>query len=377
MSIKLLESINTDDNPVAQNPDDGAAMNFLSSYKKSGRVWGAAITWSGKVFSIAKGLLIARGYRISIDSATTLIDLTKDAMPSAQSTYNVLLKITRVGHNASFSIAYQSASSSYETDLIDQGEGTYCLKLGSLVLNSNGVVSFTDSMTIIAPPSGGSGTSVGGMLPAPILEIVSKRVGGSYSGYLSLKNKGDYNGYASSYTIKLCLFRYVSHAKYREKSGTTKVYIQKSSWVSPASSIGWGSALVSNIVLFSALKTVTVDTNGTLSYVRKDVIAPLSDYCNAMFYDKSSGTKAAVSSATDVYAIRATRSKKTKTQTQYGHHHKHNYFIFAYKIVLYSGLSIVATSPISNAIVITPNLSKKITSGTTGGINDKFKIKVC
>jgi hypothetical protein len=376
--IKLLESINTDENQVAQNPDDGAALNFLASYKKNGRVWGAAVSWSGKVFTIAKGLLIARGYRIQIDSSTTLLDLTSAAMPSSQTVYSVLITITRTGHNATFAVSYQAASLTYPTAAIDQVEGSFSLKIGTLTLSTSGVVGYTDVLSTIAPSSGGGSSSgIGATLPAPVLEIVSPRKGGAYSGWLALKNKGDYNGYLSSYTVRLILYRYLGKGKFRERSGSTKVYLLKSSWVEPASSLGWGSTKVAKVTDLTALKTVTVASNGTLTYVRKDIIGTMADYANAVFYDlTSAGAKTAVTSASDVYAIRATRSKKEKTATQYGHHHKHNFFIFAYRIRILSGATVVASSPMSNAVVITPNLRIAPARGTTGGIQDKFRFKV-
>jgi len=374
MAIRLLESINTDDNPVAQNPDDGAVMNFLSAYKQNGRIWGAAVSWSGKIFTIAKGVLIARGYRILIDESTTLLDLTSAAMPSAQTSYSVIVAVTRVGHGASLAVSYTSGS--YPTAAIDQVEGSYALKIGTLVLGPAGVVGFTDSMATVSPPSGGSSGSLGSSIPTPILEIASARSGGAYGGYLCLKNKGDYNGYAATYSVRFKLYRFVGKGKYRERSGSTKVYIQKSSWVLPAVSLGWSaSRKIPNVTLLGDLGSATITTNGTLSYSRNDVMSPVADIVQSMFYD-ASGAKAAVTASSNVYSIRSTGSKKRKVVGQYGKHAKHNYFIFAYRAFLYSGTEAVASSAMSRAVVIAPNYRMKTAAGAGTGLAGKFRILI-
>jgi len=376
MAIRLLESVNTDDNPVAQNPDDGAVMNFLSAYKQNGRVWGAAVSWSGKMFTIAKGVLIARGYRILVDESTTLLDLTSAAMPSAQTSYSLIVTVTRVGHNASLGVSY--TPSAYPTAAIDQVEGSFALKIGTLVLGPSGVVGFSDSMATVSPPSGGSTAAAAGSgLPAPILEIVSARGGGAYGGYLCLKNKGDYNGYAAAYSVRFRLYRFVGKAKYRERSGSTKVYLLKSSWVQPAVSLGWGAAKrIPPVVLLGDLGSATVTANGSLSYQRNDVISTIADIAQSMFYDPSSGTKSAVTTSSSVYGIRSTGSKKRKIVGQYGKHAKHNYFIFAYRAFLYSGNEVAASSPMSRAVVIAPNYRMKVANGANTGLANKFRVLI-
>jgi hypothetical protein len=376
MAIKLLESINSESNDTVQYPDDGAPINFLSAYKKNGRIFGASVTINGKVLTISKGLLIARGFRLAIDGSTVLLDLTNSAMPASQTTFNILISIIRTGHNATFSVSYRNSSLSYSTDAIDQDEGTYELKIGILTLNSSGIVGYADALTTIAPPSSSDSSSgVGSMLPPPELEIVSRRAGGAYGGYLAIRNKGDYSGYATKYSVRFQLFRFMRKAKYRERSGSTKVYLRKSAFVQPAVSLGWGTAKIPVIVLLSDLQTVTVTANGTFSYIRKDIVCPISNFVTSMFYVPGT-TKTAVTNSTNVYSIRSTRSEKKKTIGQYGKHAKHNFFIFAYKVYLYSGSARIAESPFSKTVVITPNYHMKVANGASTGIAGKFRILI-
>jgi hypothetical protein len=385
MAIKLIESLNTEDNAVAQYPENGAAINFLSCYKKSGRAFGAVISYSGKTLSIGAGLLIARGYRIWIDSTTVLKDLTGDVMPAVSTVYHLLLTITRSSHNATFAIGYFLGSLAITQNSIDQVDGTYQLILGTLVLDSNGIMAFTDTLTSITPPSGTSGSSIGSILPAPQLEIVQGRKGGAYNGWLAIKNKGDYNLFSSSYTVEFWLYRYVRKGKYRDRSGSTKVYFSKTGFVQPTVSIGWGTAKITPEILFSQLQTVTVRRNDTFSYVRKDIVAPISDYVGAMFYDAGydSGTgligasKTAITESTNAFAIRSTRSSKGKHPTLYSHHSKHNFFIFAYRAFLYSGSTRIAASPFSQKVVIAPNLSfESLAEASSTTIAGKFRILI-
>ena len=363
MSLILLESLADE---AIIKPADGAAINFLSAGKSSGRIWGAAVTLSGNAFTMAKGAIMARGYRIKCDASTEILNLGSATLPSSDTAYRLIARVTRSGDSASLAIVYQIASSSLSNDLIEQGNGTYDMTIGTFKMGPGGVSDFADSLPTLSGGGGGGssqGQSFGSTLPAPQLEIVRKRTGGLDDGiWLCLKNKGDYTGYMTNYTVVLKLFRYRKRARHRERSGTSKVYYTKEGWHQSHEGLKpWDPNLNTPIGASTdliELATVTIATQGNFSYTRKDVICDLGDVIDALWYEVVNGSKAHISDDTSPYALRVTGSKKVRPAKlgPWGRMAKGNFLKFAFRAYVYSGRSLVAKSPIGDAVIITPQL---------------------
>ena len=154
MSLILLESLA---NNAIIRPSDGATVNFLASGRKNGRVKGAAISLSGRTFTMAEGTLIARGHRIKCDASTQILDLSGATLPASETAYRLIARISRSGDSGSLTITHQLASSSLNNDPIDEGNGTYDLSLGTFLMGPNGVYDFSDALpTVTGSSSGGS-----------------------------------------------------------------------------------------------------------------------------------------------------------------------------------------------------------------------------
>lgn len=387
--MKLIESLSTSDNDVPQQPDDGAALNFLASYQRNGRVWGAALSKTDNyTITIQPGLLIARGYRLRIESAEKLLDLSGASLPSATVSYSLFIRITRTSHNATFAVGY--TASTLQSAAIDQTDGSFDLKIATMALGPSGIVGLTDALSTITAPSGSgsSASSVGGNVPAPKLELVWNRdeAGGAYNAFLCLKNKGDYNALRQKYTVKFVLCRYVQAGAYRHRSGTTKIYAAKTGYVVPAervSTIGWSTTKIATSVLWTGLTTETIGTNGSYVYSRTDVLLKIADACQALFYDAGTAwtAKTAITASTRPWDIRSVRSKKGKLSrlTLYKGHHRHNFAKFAYKCLVYDGSTLVAQSDVGNSVTITPNLAYPL-AGTSGkwasNLGGLFKVRI-
>lgn len=376
MGIRLLESINAEGNDVAERVDEGAALNFLSTYKKDGRVWGASfVIINSNILKIAPGLLSARGYRLSIDETSIVLNWSSSSMPSADTDYSIYLTIVRSGHNATYSFTTAKAGS----DAIDQQEGTFSLLLGTLTAGPSGMVSFTDKLATINPSTSSSG-SLGSTIPAPRLAIVGDRKsgGGNYFGYLCLANLVDYTGLSTKYTVTFKLMRYVSHGQYRQRSGTTKNYFHKTGFVQAESNVGWGveTSKLKKEIAISDLKKVTIATNGALTYTRSDAIDSIQNIVGATFYSGPGSSKTAVTTTTATSLIRSVRSKSPILASEagnYGMHAKHNFMIFGYIAIVKDGSNTVARSALGSTVEIFPNYTNK---ESTVGLEKKFVIKI-
>lgn len=377
MAFRLLESINAAGNDVAENVDEGASLNFLSSYKRDGRVWGAYLSISGSnKLQIGQGLIMARGYRLSIDSTTTALDWSATPFPATSGTMSVYLTITRTGHNATFSFTTAKVGSAS----IDQVEGSFSLLLGTLDVGPSGMNSFTDKLATISPSTGSSSSdSLGSSIATPRLAVVyDSRVNGgsgSYDGYICIANKGDYTGLASKYTVMFKLVRFVSHGQYRERSGTQKLYFAKTGWVQPAKDVGWASPFLKASAKLNELQTVAICSSGGFVYSRSDVIEKVSDVIGSNFYEVVSGVKTAITTSTLAKNIRSTRSKRVKfsnDKSVYGRHAKHNFLIFSYIACVYDGNKTVAISDIGSSVEIFPNYSDTL----AGPIRTKFVVRI-
>lgn len=361
MALILLESLA--DSAIIK-PSDGAAVNLVSAGKKSGRIWGCAVTLSSSVFTMAAGILMARGYRIKVDASTQILDLSSATLPATDTAYKLIARVSRSGDNASLSITYQLAGSSTYSSLIEEGNGTYDLVIGTFKMGPGGVSDFSDSMQTLTGGSGGGGSSdFGSTLPAPELELVGDRGANALDGlYLCLRNKGDYNPYATGYTVVLKVFRYRKRAKHRKKSGSTKVYYMKEGWHQPAAGLApWNvndpNPIPSRLDL-AELREVDIVSSGGFSYSRKDVICEVSSIIQALWYDIETGTKYHVATTSNAYHIRVTGSKNLKASKRgrWGKIAKNNFLKIAFRAYIYSGNSLVAKSPIGDALVITPQL---------------------
>ena len=212
--------------------------------------------------------------------------------------------------------------------------------------------------------SGGGGSSdFGSTLPAPELELVGKRDANALGGlYLCLRNKGDYNPYVMGYTVVLKVFRYRKRAKHRKRSGSTKVYYMKEGWHQPSAGLApWNvndpNPIPSRLDL-AELREVDIVTSGGFSYSRKDVICEVSSIVQALWYDIETGTKYHVATTSNAYHIRVTGSKNLKASKRgrWGKIAKNNFLKIAFRVYVYSGNSLVAKSPIGDALVLTPQL---------------------
>lgn len=380
MSLKLLESLPAQDNDVAQQVDDGALINFQAAEQRNGFIYGCSLINTTTTVTITPGLLMVRGYRIKIDSNTVIFNTASSGTPSSTVTYYLYLRITHTGNNATFQVVSSTNSSASSLDAIERGEGTYDYKFASFSIGPNGISgSVKNLMGTITPST--AGTASGGLgisLPEPKIELVAKAKGansGMAGGYLCLGNKSEFSKFTANYSIKFVLYREMNRARYRNKQGSNKVYVNKTGFVKPVDKLGWRKTRRLVLSLnYTELQSVNVVTKGGYTYKRTDVIAPVNDYIDAMFYDGSGATKAAITATTLPRYIRASRCKKNRrTSTDY----KHNYFKFAFKAELYdSNNKKVAESGLSRKITIRPNRKVHDLTAEQDGIGELFIISI-
>ncbi len=388
--MKLLESVTTIDNNVAQQVEDGALINFQAADQRSGLIWGCEITTSANKVYIDSGLLMIRGYRIKITQRELLYDFTSVPFPSSNQTKYICIRITRTGHDATYSIIIMDPSEAYGGSRIERIEGSYTYRLVKVELDYNGIKNTTSVISTITPggsTSGGS-TGVSVTVPEPQLEIVGDTKESLTNAWLCLANKGDYSKFISQYTVKFEMYRYVSKGQYRKRSGTQKLYIYKTGYVQPliqngSVQLGWqvDGVEFKTVFTYNDLKEVVVTEKQSYSYTRKNVIEGIYKYVNGMFYEKTPDGPALITVNSNVFSIRSTRSKTTSPYDwlKLGDAvriAKHNFFRFAFKAVVYDqNNKKVAESGLSRAVLIRPNLEFR-SDQSPGKIGKFFRITI-
>lgn len=421
--MKLLESLNDELNNSVQYPKSGAAINFQACQKTSGALFGCGISNTTYQIKIAAGILVVRGYRFEISAEETLIDFTGQSLPSTPATRYLYLRIVASGNNASFSIQVSQFATTGFNASIEQVDGTYDYKLATFILSTSGISNLTSNVSTITASSGGSGT-VALTVPVPLIEVVTGVPGNTYdNGYLCLRNKSEYASLVLGYTVKLALYRYVQKGRYSLIGGSGRMRFYKSGYVKPIDSayggIGWRRAqqYVTNpyyraypyvdfrlSFAFSGLTSATIATKDTASYVRNDIIEPLSNYIDGMFYEMPSqynesancmlpldNSRQPVTETSNPFFIRCTRSKNAiKMDGNLGYWlgaikgtQMHNFFRFCYVAEVYnSNGDLVAQSPKSRDVIIRPAIRKKFPIGdqseTTWAVNigGLFEVKI-
>lgn len=399
--MKLLESISTEENNVAQQIDDGALINFQAAGQRNGAVYGCALSFAANKITIATGLMMVRGFRLKIESAEKILDLSLVPFPDENTPMYVYIRVTRTANDATYSVWHSSLKAREHSDNIERVAGSYDYKIANVIFGPSGIVSVTSTIaTITASPSGGGSVEAATMVPTPLLEIVGAPATSLAQSYLCLGNRGDYIKLASQYTIKFVLYRFVQKARYRKRSGESKFYIHKTGYVIPLyNQIGWKEPTFSLEVDYANLQTVEINSSGDFSYSRHDVIDNLINYIDTMFYDPGAiydddadrmipnpdlEEKASVSLTTNPYFIRATRSRNGQQAEwrNYGsaRQAKNNFFKFAFKAVLYEGSKAVAESPMSKSVLIRPNIRQQVKEGEAtwdwSDLGDLFQITI-
>ncbi len=387
MSVKLLESINSAGNEVVINPADGAALNLLAAAQKDGRVYGATITCSDGVFTATAGLLIARGFRIRIDSSTTILDLSSNTYASTSTKYRLVARISRTGDDANVTFAAVSTNASINVDWIERSAGAYDLVCGTFYVTptSHGT-NYEDALATVtgASSSSGSGStsSLGKALPAPRLEIVSKA--GGYR-YLCIKNLGDYTGLTSKYTVKIRLWQFLKRVKRRYPSSTNSVKFRKTGWMLPDATekipnwrktkLATASADLECLWTIGTRLNIVNFESASATYTRRDVLLCIDEeFIDKLFYWEDNQNEeygelhpmsefyeyadTYYSPATDaIYAIRCTNSrrKRRSDRGQYGKNAYNCFKKFAFEVLVYDGNKLVARSGRGDSIIITPH----------------------
>lgn len=394
--MKLLESLNSVDNIVTQQIDDGAVMNFQAAGQRSGAIFGCKLTNTTNAIRITAGLLMIRGFRCKFEEDETIVALTSSAYPSTNTNYYLYLVITRSGTNATARWEYSTNSKASSLTEIEKTNGSYYYKAGEFTFGPSGIAgnvkSLIATITAAAPSGGSGGSSVGASLPEPRIELVmsAERNGGKgmTASYVALGNKAEYTKYIGQYSVRFVLYRYVERGRFRNRRNGAKLYVNKTGFVKPTSHCGYKESQASMILTanYNNLKSVVIAQNGSYSYRRTDAIAPLLDYITEAFYlyNPTNHTKHSLLDAIEddddteyefvvehpqhhhryhlhaspremVGYVRATRSKAMKhgSAPDIFYVYKHNYFKFAYKAELYdSNGKKVAESGLSRTIMI-------------------------
>lgn len=369
--MKLLESMNTENNNVAQQVDDGALINFQAAGQRSGLLYGCSLTTSGNKIYIDPGVLMIRGYRLKIESKEEIYNASSLSFPSVTTTMYLILRITRTGHDATYSI-FLSAQGASITTHIEKEEGSYDYQLAKVVLISSGIANVVSTIgTITASASGNTGT-IGMQIPAPKLEIVGNTSAQLAKAFLCLGNKQDYYKFTSSYVVKFEFYRWMSKGKYRKRNGSSKIYTYKTGFVkvydptgNGSSMIGWeGDVKFKTTLKYSDITQQEIGSNGNFKYT-KAVIDNMLNYVDGIFYDNEQDD-GHVAKNSDVYNIRATRSKSVSPYGWLGRKiddpkpARHNFFRFAFKAVVYdTNGKEVGRSDFSNSVLIRVNYRYK------------------
>lgn len=387
--MKLLESVTTIDNNVAQQVEDGALINFQAADQRSGLIWGCGLSTSANKVYIDPGLLMIRGFRLKISQREMLYDFTSVPFPSASQTKYIGIKITRTGHDATYKVMLMDPSEGTGGTAIEKVEGSYIYRIVKVELDYNGIKNITSVISTLTPGGSSGTTGVSVTVPEPQLEIVGDTKEALANAWLCLANKGDYSKFTSQYTVKFEMYRYVSKGQYRKRSGTQKLYIYKTGYVQPLVKngyidLGWkpGSVEFSTVITYNDLKEIVITERQDYSYTRKNVIERMYKYVDNMFYEKTPSGPVAITASSNILNIRSTRSRPAKPFLwlklgDSARIAKHNFFRFAFKAVVYDqNNKKVAESGLSRAVLIRPNLAVSQAQTSLGEIGKFFKITI-
>lgn len=392
MAIKLLESLPSEGNDVAQQIDDGAIMNFQAAHHTNGAIHGCVITNTSSTINLGPGLLMVRGFRFKIDTVTAIKHFA--VYPEEITTYYIYLVITRSGNNASFVWETSRFPRVPFTSLIEREDGSFSYKVAEVKAGPSGIIGKAKSLigTITAA---GSGTSqnIPSALPAPRLELVAasskteteEDENGMTRGYLVLANFDDYQKFTDVYTIKLVLLRHLQRGRSRQRNDGESLYTLRTGFVKPYEHVGWREteSTIKVSIEYVELETVVIASSETYEYKRSGVIDSIRNiidnafYYNDPFAEEGDETKFPVEpdSGQERGYIRATRSKRlgrSKLDT-----YKHNFFKFAYRAELYdSAGKLVTLSNPGSIVTITVNRSISDKLDTRGGFGQLFRIKI-
>ncbi len=359
MSIRFLESVADNDNSVLQQIDDGAQMNYQITCKKDGALFGCALSNTARVISIASGLLIVHGFRFRITDQTSIYTLSNAEYPASNTTYYLYLRITRSGSSSTYEFILSSSSSTANKTSIEKVDGVFDYKIAQLTLGPSGIVGTARSLigSIPVPGAGSSGSpGIGISLPEPRIELVNRASSGNggiaANAYLCLANKDEYAGYGN-YKVKFVIYRFVDRGRYRNRKNGSKLYVEKTGFVKPLR-LGWdSSSLVKLTYNLSDLYTQSIDTSGSYTYRRTDIIFKVKSLIDKTFYWKDSGTKTVVDATTALSAIRSIRSKYNRHGDP-----RHNFVKIAFKAELWDSTGKKVTeSGLSRSLTIVVNRS--------------------
>ena len=381
MAIKLLESSNEND-PVLQNIDDGALINFQAGCKADGILCGCGLSNTTTIIRMAPGTLMVRGYRLKvtegISANQTIYTLSNSSYPSTATTYYLWLRLTRNGSDCEYVFFISTSSTQANKDPIEQQDGVYDYKVASFTLGPSGISGNVKSLmaNIPTPGSGSSSGSTGIslVLPKPILELVKRPknsttltnilCGQAYS-YLCLKNKNDYSALnANGNTVKFVLYRYLNKGRYRNKRNGAKLYISKTGYMKPVKSLGYRGTQ-SDIRLnisYSTLGSATIKSSGQYNYRRTDILENVKTLIDETFYYLDNGVKTPITAQTTLANIKASRSRKSGIR--YGR--KGLYLKIAFKAELWNGGKKITESDLSTPLIISLNYYKPSTSNNWG-----------
>ena len=381
MAIKLLESSNEND-PVLQNIDDGALINFQAGCKADGILCGCGLSNTTTIIRMAPGTLMVRGYRLKVtegDSVNqTIYTLSNSSYPATATTYYLWLRLTRTGSDCEYVFFVSTSSIQANKDPIEQQDGVYDYKVASFTLGPSGISGNVKSL-MANIPTPGSGSSYGSTgislaLPKPILEIIQRPKNstdlanilcGKGYGFLCIKNKNDYSVFnTNGNTVKFVLYRYLSKGRYRNKRNGAKLYISKTGYVKPVKSLGYRGTS-SNIRLnisYSSLASAVIKSSGQYNYKRTDILEDIKVLIDETFYYLDDGVKTPITAQTTLANIKASRSRKSGIR--YGR--KGLYLKIAFKAELWNGGKKITESDLSNPLIISLNYHKPSTSNNWG-----------
>ena len=352
--MRLIEKKN---DSTGVTVDNGALINWASVGGQNGALTGFSLSVSSGYLVATKGRLIVQGFTFEVtDASEQLFDLGSYSVDSSEER-TLYLKINFDATSRDSSYEYHvDKSSNYKTNTdIQYGiTGSYYFPLCTFQKSGADVQNFKSKVkkVVIGGASGSSGLNA---VPQPLLGVIKSKLGGAGvsstdGGYIVLANALDFITLASSYSLKLSLYRRRQNAKYRLTTIGGKRYAKKTQWTE--SSVGSGLSWISweSIVLNSS------EVNGS-EMPAKGIIGTVQSYIDRFFY-LISGSGNIIPGTTMTSNVRATGSKKRKRSGVVSY--KHNFVEFAYKIYLYNANGQkVGESALSNSIILMPDKTRK------------------
>lgn len=385
--MELIESLYSANNPVVVYPEDEAAVNAAifavdSSGKEvnaTGRISGCNISMNGAgKFTISAGVLSVGGYRLKVSSSETLLNLSSSAAPQTDTKFKLVIRVTRSGHDATFSAL--AISGSPMNQKIWEADGSRDLLLGTFLWTNTGTFSgYTNAAPTLQVRFGGSSStptanSIGG-LPQPQISLVEKlydyetyggEVGYSANPLICLSNIDDYYEYGKNYDIRFEVLRYCPGKRSRRtKLGSQKARYWKRGYFKPAMFGGVGNVFFVSGGARTSIKLEEVQNSSvpvTSLYNATNVLMESSEIIGYLFGAKVGSVWHSIINGMAYVNMANCRcsgaiKKKRVVSGSAVYHFSNNFVCICFQPVAYSGNKVVARGPMSAIVKIKPDPS--------------------